>query len=152
MTEYIRDLQSIARGLLARRWTRFGIMGGLSTLSYFLFGWLLVAVLDLPVLLGNAVAYLLSFGISYAGQCRWTFQAHGFHKSMLPRYAIAQAAGLVLNTCLIWLLRHAGFSYIMSMPVAALLVAFATYLLYKYFVFRNTAEKGKRCRPPFPSS
>jgi putative flippase GtrA len=144
MKEHGRSLQSLVRGLFARRWTRFGFMGGVSTFSYFLFGYLLVTVLGLPVFLGNAAAYLLAFGISYAGQCRWTFQAQGFHKSMLPRYALAQATGLVLNTCLIWLLGRVGLSYVMSMPVAALFVAFVTYLLCKFFVFRNTAEKKSR--------
>ncbi|MDR2055074.1 MAG: GtrA family protein [Desulfovibrio sp.] len=144
MTEYSRGLQSLVpfvRSLFARRWIRFGFVGGVSAFNYFLFGYLLVTVLALPIFLGNAAAYLLAFGISYTGQCRWTFQAQGFHKSMLPRYALAQAAGLVLNTCLIWLLRHIGLSYILSMPVAALLVAFVTYLLCKYFVFRSAAGK-----------
>ncbi|MDR2573907.1 MAG: GtrA family protein [Desulfovibrio sp.] len=127
---------SFVRPLLARRWTRFGLMGGISTLSYFLFGCLLVTILGLPVFVGNTAAYLLSFGISYMGQCRWTFQAQGIHKNMLPRYALTQGFGLCLNTCLIWLLGRAGLSYIMSMPVAALLVALVTYLLCKYFVFK----------------
>jgi putative flippase GtrA len=127
-------------------------MGGVSTFSYFLFGYLLVSVLGLPVFLGNAAAYLLAFGISYAGQCRWTFHAQGVHKSMLPRYALAQTAGLVLNTFLIWLLGRIGLSYIVSMPVAALLVAFVTYLLCKYFVFQSAAHKEKQCRPQSPSS
>ncbi|MDR2744575.1 MAG: GtrA family protein [Desulfovibrio sp.] len=142
MTEYSR--KALIRRLFARSWTRFGFMGGVSTFSYFLFGCLLVNVLGLPVFLGNAAAYLLAFGISYTGQCRWTFHARGFHKSMLPRYALVQAAGLALNTCLIWLLRHNGLSYIMSMPVAALLVAFVTYLLCKYFVFQSAAQKEKQ--------
>jgi putative flippase GtrA len=137
MTEYSRE--SLVRSLFASRWTRFGFMGGVSTLSYFLFGCLLVTVLGLPVFLGNALAYLLAFGISFTGQCRWTFHARGDLRSMLPRYALVQAAGLVLNTCLIWLLGRAGLPYIMSMPVAALLVAFVTYILCKYFVFRSAA-------------
>ncbi|MDR3357439.1 MAG: GtrA family protein [Desulfovibrio sp.] len=141
MTECSRE--RLVRNLFARRWTRFGFMGGVSTFSYFLFGWFLVGVLGLPVFMGNAAAYLLAFGISYMGQSRWTFHARGFHKSMLPRYALAQAVGLALNSCFIWLLGHIGLSYIMSMPVAALLVAFVTYLLCKYFVFPGAAQKKK---------
>ncbi|MDR3319848.1 MAG: GtrA family protein [Desulfovibrio sp.] len=101
----------------------------------------MVAVLALPIFFGNALAYLLAFGISYLGQIRWTFQAQGFHKSMLPRYAFVQASGFGFNTCLIWLLRHGGLSYTMSMPAASLLVAVVTYLLCKYFVFQNTAVR-----------
>ncbi|MDR1777606.1 MAG: GtrA family protein [Desulfovibrio sp.] len=128
---------SLVSGLFVRRWIRFGLMGGISTLSYFLFGHLLVTVLELPLFVGNTAAYLLAFCVSYMGQCRWTFQARGVHRSMLPRYALTQGIGLGFNTFLIWLMRHMGLSYTFSMPVAALLVAVSTYLLCKYFVFPN---------------
>jgi putative flippase GtrA len=112
-------------------------MGGISTLSYIIFGYLLVTVLALPLFAGNTAAYLAAFGISYAGQCRWTFQAQGIHRNMLPRYALVQGIGLGFNSLLIWLLRHVGVAFILSMPVAALIVAVATYLLCKRFVFQS---------------
>ena len=55
------DLRCFVRGLLARRWIRFGIVGGAATLVYFFCGIAFVTLLGLPVLLGNALAYLAGF-------------------------------------------------------------------------------------------
>jgi putative flippase GtrA len=141
--EFRRKLQMLLRTLFSTRWIRFCLMGGISTLSYIVFGYLLVTVLALPLFAGNTAAYLAAFGISYAGQRRWTFQAQGIHSSMLPRYALVQSIGLGLNNLLIWLLRHIGLAYILSMPVASLFVAIVTYLLCGHFVFQNPRQAVK---------
>ena len=52
-----RWLADLVRGLLARRWVRFGIVGGAASVSYFLLGLLFVNVAGLPTLAGNALAY-----------------------------------------------------------------------------------------------
>lgn len=62
-----RWLADLVRGLLARRWVRFGIVGGAASVSYFLLGLLFVNVAGLPTLAGNALAYALSFIVSYLG-------------------------------------------------------------------------------------
>lgn len=133
------DLRDFTRALLASRLTRFVMMGGAATLCYVLFGLLFVNTCGLPVLFGNAPAYLVSFFVSWAGQSRWTFQAKVIHKTMLPHYVAVQLMGLGLNSVLVWLRMHAGLSYKLAMPVAALLVAVSTYLLCNRFVFQNTS-------------
>ena len=69
------DLRRFARNLLARRWIRFGLVGGAATLCYALLGLLFVNAWAMPLLAGNALAYLISFAVSYLGQSLWTFQA-----------------------------------------------------------------------------
>ena len=44
---------ALVRGILAKRWVRFGIVGGAASVSYFLLGLLFVSVLGLPTLAGN---------------------------------------------------------------------------------------------------
>lgn len=131
------DLRAFVRRLLARRWVRFGIVGGAATLAYYFCGLFFVNLLGLPVLAGNALAFAAGFVISYLGQALWTFQAGGSHRSMLPRFAAAQGVGLALNSVLIWLLTGAGMSYAVAMWVAIAAVPVAVYFICKFWVFRT---------------
>ena len=130
------DLRQFVRRLLARRWVRFGLVGGAATLVYYFCGLGLAAIPGMPVLAGNAVAYLVGFVVSYLGQALWTFEARGAHRRMLPRFAATQAVGLGLNSGIIWLLMRAGVSYAVAMWVAIAAVPVAVYLICKLWVFR----------------
>ena len=134
---------ALVRGILAKRWVRFGIVGGAASVSYFLLGLLFVSVLGLPTLAGNALAYALSFIVSYLGQCLWTFRAAdagagiATHRTMLPRFAATQAVGLCCNSAIVWLLMKLGVPYAWAMPVAVLLVPVMVYALCKVWVFKK---------------
>ena len=137
---------ALVRGMLAKRWVRFGIVGGAASVSYFLLGLLFVSVLALPTLAGNALAYALSFIVSYLGQCLWTFRAAdagagiATHRTMLPRFAATQAVGLCCNSAIVWLLMQLGVPYAWAMPVAVLLVPVMVYMLCKVWVFKKQAS------------
>ena len=137
---------ALVRGILARRWVRFGIVGGAASVCYFLLGLLFVSVLGLPTLVGNALAYALSFIVSYLGQCLWTFRAAeagagiATHRTMLPRFAATQAVGLCCNSAIVWLLTQLGVPYAWAMPVAVLLVPVMVYALCKVWVFKKQAS------------
>ena len=131
------DLRAFVRGLLARRWMRFCIVGGAASLTYYFCGLFLVSLLGLPVLPGNTLAFVLSFAVSYLGQCLWTFRAEGSHRTMLPRFAATQGVGLGINTGIIWLLTAAGMSYAVAMWVAIAAVPVAVYFICKLWVFRS---------------
>lgn len=120
----------------ANRLFRFGVVGGAATISYFLLGLLFVNILYFPALLGNALAYALSFVVSYLGQCLWTFEAkNGSHLKMLPRFAITQGMGLIINSCIIVACMRFGLGYELSMIVAIFLVPVFVYLVCKFWVF-----------------
>lgn len=121
----------------AQRWVRFGLVGGAATLSYFLLGIFFVNLIKIPLLLGNGLAYCLSFFISYAGQSRWTFQAEGKDSIMMLRFALAQAAGLGLNSLIIEACSDLGLLYEISMAITIATVPIFVYLLCKLWVFRQ---------------
>ena len=131
------DLRAFVRRLLAKRWMRFCIVGGAATLVYYFSGLFFVSLLGLPVLAGNALAYLVGFAVSYLGQALWTFRAEGSHRAMLPRFAATQAVGLALNSGIIWLLMAAGMSYAVAMWVAIAAVPVVVYFICKLWVFRS---------------
>ena len=139
-------IAALVRGILARRWVRFGIVGGAASVSYFALGLLFVNVLGLPTLVGNALAYALSFIVSYLGQCLWTFRAAdagagiATHRTMLPRFAATQAVGLCCNSVIVWLLMQMGVPYAWAMPVAVLLVPVMVYMLCRVWVFKKQAS------------
>lgn len=120
---------------ISQRWVRFGIVGGAATLSYYLLGLLFVNIMAMPLLFGNACAYILSFFVSYAGQSRWTFQAKGKESPMLLRFAIAQAIGLAINSAIIGICNRIGLIYEISMAIAIVIVPLIVYLICKYWVF-----------------
>ena len=145
---------ALVRGILVKRWVRFGIVGGAASVSYFLLGLLFVSVLGLPTLAGNALAYALSFIVSYLGQCLWTFRAAeagagtATHRTMLPRFAATQAVGLCCNSVIVWLLMQMGVPYAWAMPVAVLLVPVMVYMLCRVWVFKKQASFA----PPAPQN
>ncbi len=65
------------RGAGAQAWTRFAKFNGLSALSSIvgnvLFTGILVATIDMPVLVANAIAVALVAAINFAGLDRWVF-------------------------------------------------------------------------------
>lgn len=125
----------------SNRLFRFGVVGGAATASYFLLGILFVNILHLYPLAGNTLAYILSFIVSYAGQCIWTFEAKGgSHWKMLPRFALTQAIGLAINSCIIVLCMRLGLLYEFSMIVAIFIVPIFVYIICKYWVFRQNSN------------
>ena len=136
-----KRLCNFAGRLMRRRWIRFGLIGGLATISYFLLGLLFVNLMRLPLLAGNALAYVVSFFISYAGQSLWTFRAKGSHAAMLPKFALAQAIGLAINSCIVAFLNKLGLDYELCMAVAITAVPVFVYLICKYWVFRVRDEE-----------
>lgn len=130
------NLRTLINYIFAQRWIRFGMVGGAATLSYFLLGLLFVNIMALPLLLGNGAAYVISFFVSYAGQSRWTFQAKDKDSAMLPRFALAQAIGLGINSCIIEICNYLGLIYELSMAIAIVVVPVFVYLICKYWVFR----------------
>lgn len=150
------DLAAFVQALLARRWVRFGMVGGAATLTYALLGLFFVRIPGVPVLAGNALAYALSFVVSYFGQCLWTFRAGGAnshlsHRAMLPRFAATQALGLGLNSAIIWVLMRFGLDYEIAMPAAVLLVPVMVYFLCKYWVFRQHSPMAPPVSPHRPA-
>lgn len=137
----LRDPRTFIAKLLSQRWIRFGLVGVAATVSYFLLGLLFVNVFCLPVLCGNALAYILSFAVSYLGQSRWTFEARGSHANMLPKFAIAQGIGFAANSFIVWLCVSAGLVYELAMVIAIVLVPVLVYFICKYWVFAGNDNK-----------
>lgn len=141
----LRRLLACGRKLTALRWVRFCVVGGAATLCYALLGLLFVSILRWPVLVGNGLAYILSFVVSYLGQSRWTFACTGQagpRRTRLPAFALTQLFGLALNSALIGAFTGLGLAYELAMPVTAVLVSAVVYALCRFGVFRQRGGRG----------
>lgn len=124
--------------VFGQSWARFGIVGVTATLVYYISG-LGFERTGIPVLLGNAGAYVLGFMVSYFGHKLWSFQSASQHGRTLPRFFVTWCLGLGLNTLIIWLLIHYNVPYAIAMWVAIALVPIFTYFMNKFWVFRQHA-------------
>lgn len=136
----LKTLFYLIRHSLDKRWVRFGLVGAIATGTYYLLGFLFVSILDWPLFRGNALAYAISFLVSYLGQSKWTFEARGKQGRMLLKFAAAQIFGLGFNTCIIGACNKFHISYELSMLIASGLVPVVVYIICKYWVFRTPAK------------
>lgn len=127
----------LLKKILEDRRVRFTLVGGAASASYFGLGLLFVNLIGMPVLVGNALAYALSFIVSYLGQSMWTFRASGSHMVMLLRFGITQLMGLGINFLIVGACVNMGIFYPAAMAIAICVVPVFVYLICKYWVFRN---------------
>lgn len=82
---------------LFTRFTKFGLVGGLGTIVYYLVLWFLVEVLSIPVLTSTTIAFFLVIIENYILHYRWTFDCARPHAATFPRFLIMNFIGLGIN-------------------------------------------------------
>ena len=130
--------------LLGLGWVRFGLVGLCATAAYAGIGLGLVSGLGLPALPGNALAFALSFAVSYLGQSLWTFRICKGHARSLPRFALVQALGLGLNSCIVWLAMLSGANYPLAMLLAILICPPLVYMMCRIWVFGQPDAENEK--------
>jgi putative flippase GtrA len=78
---------------------RFGLTGLTTTLVYFFLTNAFVLLLRMPPVVASVCAYLLSIGISYLLQSRFTFRVNGDSVDQVVRFVVASLAGLAASWC-----------------------------------------------------
>ena len=120
---------------------RFIVVGILAMTVHFVTASLLMTV-GVPPLIGNCVAFLCAFPVSYAGHLKWSFQSEGgWDRTSLPRFATTVLTGFAANEFLYALLLH--FTSIpprISLLFVLASVAGATFLLCRFWVFHRRSE------------
>ncbi len=116
---------------------RFAISGGLATLTHVTVFVLLVEWLQLRPLYASVPAFLAAVGVSYGLNFRWTFDADGPHRIMLPRYLLVAVTGLLLNLLITYMVVDVGHHwYGYALAAIVVLVPLVTFSLSKLWVFK----------------
>jgi putative flippase GtrA len=117
---------------------RFAVSGGLATATHVLVFVLLVEWLAVRPVLAAAPAFMVALFVSYGMNYHWTFSASGLHRVLLPRFVVVALLGLALNLGITYAVvdvAHYWYGYALLMVV--LLVPLVTFLLSKFWVFKE---------------
>lgn len=127
---------------------KFGIVGstslGINVLAYAaLSRWIWESgPRTLEAVMATLISALYNFTLHY----HWTFRSQGFGMGMLIRYALVVGIGTGLHGTLFYIGHEIFGLYDFAVLVgAAFMVAFATYLLHRWFTFRYhfSLQSGK---------
>jgi len=125
------------------RFIRFSLVGGAATAGYTIICYLLQLISGWPPFWASVVAYATMFAFSYACQRRFTFRSSREHRVSLPLYAALQiACGIFAALLVEWLVIAGWASALAASSVAAVLCAFASYLVSSSWIFSDRRGNG----------
>lgn len=114
---------------------RYLIVGGLSFLFDIGMLWLLHDGIGVPLAAATAVAFLLSFVVTYALQRTVTFHSSNAVAPSVLRYAILVIFNTFATTAIVWALDAIGLRWEIGKVVAVAATTLWNYLAYRYWVF-----------------
>ena len=114
---------------------RFCAVGGIATAVHFAALALLMRFLVLPTIQIHAVAFILSFLVSFLGHYLFTFRSMRAWHIALGRFLVVSFVALCLSTGAAALLSWFNVPSIIALLLAALCVPTVSYILNKAFVF-----------------
>jgi putative flippase GtrA len=124
---------------------KFGLVGLLATAIHMLIVWLVLREQWAPPWLANTLAFLAAFGISFAGNYRWTFGAPEGRGRAFRRFLLVSLLAFGLNSLVLaMLLRAALLSDLASALWAAVTVPFFSFTLSRFWAFRHAASQVAR--------
>ncbi|RYZ03128.1 MAG: GtrA family protein [Myxococcales bacterium] len=115
---------------------RFGGVGGLTTLLYFLLLWGLDKLLSLPMWAIAALASGPPLLVAYLLHRSFTFNSEQQHTRAGPRFVVVQLLGVVINSAVIWVGTDVfKLPFLLAQLAAIGIQVMATYLGQKFFAF-----------------
>lgn len=125
------------------RVARFGMSGVAATLVYFLLINVLVMAAGLLPTTASVCAYLLSLGISYLLQSRFTFQANTDSLDQMTRFVITSLAGLVIAGCVMAITVDVlAWPYFAGAAVICVLIPVANFFIFRGWVFATRKSEN----------
>lgn len=118
---------------------RFGLVGAAAAATHFVIAVACVRGAGLDPQVANVVGFLVAFSVSFLGQWRWTFGAHGAPLARaLPSYFLVSVSGFLANALAYrWLLTHTRLRYDVALALVLIAVAAMTFLLSRFWAFRR---------------
>jgi len=121
---------------------RFAVSGGLATATHVLVFVSLVEGFAVRPVLASIPAFLVALFVSYGMNYHWTFSASGLHRVLLPRFVVVALLGLALNLGITYsVVDVAHYWYGYALLLIVLLVPLSTFLLSKFWVFKESSDQ-----------
>ena len=107
-----------------KRLVKFGFVGVLASIVFYLLLWVMVELLDIPVLIATSIAFILVIIENYILHHRWTFRSNKAHKKTFPRFVLMSILGFAIN----WYVMYEGvellaINYLLVQAAAIVLVS-----------------------------
>lgn len=117
---------------------RFAVVGIIATVVHLLVAFFLLFITQLPVLLVSALAFLTTFGISFAGNYIWTFRSPGAPNRAIRRFLIISFSAFSGNTIILVALLEADFlSRYQAVGLSVVVVPVITFWLSRVWAFQR---------------
>jgi putative flippase GtrA len=129
---------------ISPRFIRFLFSGGTATLSNLIILYCLTDFLHIYYITSAVLAMTISTFISFGLQKFWTFKDGDRSKIkwQLPTYILLCLFNLLLNTFLVFVfVEYIGLWYILAQIISSGLIAFITFFVFKYHIFKEQPEK-----------
>ncbi len=107
---------------MLKQFMRFAGVGGIATGLMYVLLIAQVESLAVPAVIASAVAYSLSAVFNYIANYHFTFSSQAPHQRALPRFALVAAAGLALNTLIMYLLTSVVSAHYLLAQILATIV------------------------------
>lgn len=118
------------------RVVRFGLSGLVATLVYFLLTNVLVLAAGMPPTAASVCAYLMSLGVSYLLQSRFTFRVKADSVDQMTRFVVTSLAGLVIAWCVMAITVDVlALPYFIGAAVVCILIPIANFFIFRGWVF-----------------
>ncbi len=126
------------------RFVRFGIVGGLATLTYAVVSYFLITDIQLGAAISSSLAYLVSVPISFFGQKYFTFNSQGRVVVEVPKFIVVQVINIILCGVIMSVATEVlHFPAIVGIAFVVLLIPLASYLMFAGLVFNSDkTQKG----------
>ena len=126
------------------RFVRFGIVGGLATLTYAVVSYFLITDIQLGAAISSSLAYLVSVPISFFGQKYFTFNSQGRVIVEVPKFLVVQVINIILCGVIMSVATEVlNFPTVVGIACVVLLIPLASYLMFAALVFNSDkAQKG----------
>jgi putative flippase GtrA len=135
-TDIVTSLLTAVLPLSLHRVVRFGLAGLVSTLVYFMFINALVLAAGTPPVAASVCAYLLSLGISYLLQSRFTFRVNADSVGQVARFVITSLAGLIVSWCVMAItIDVLSWPYFVGAAAICLLIPLVNFFVFRGWVF-----------------
>jgi len=116
---------------------RFAVSGVLATATHVLVFVAGIELLDASPVIAAVPAFCTALLVSYGLNYRWTFDASGAHRVMLPRFTVVATTGLGLNVLITYMVVDVGgYWYGYALTAVITIIPLLTFLLSKFWVFK----------------
>ena len=124
--------------MLSRQAFRYIVVGGLGTAVHLAVLTFMVERYGTGVVYATVAGFVAALFISYVLNHYWTFQSQRRHGSSFWRYVLVCLSGLLLNTCMVFVMvEYLGWWYLSAQLCVILVVPMSNYLLNRYWAFAS---------------